>query len=105
MAMAMTRRRFAKIAATVAGALAAGRAEAASTESVYAMVARVDRKRLLTAPRHYLAEPPVTVTAAHSDRSAGGLHDYFSEGDYEWPDPQYLPTVVFKQSLDVLLNG
>jgi len=25
---------------------------------------------------------------AHSERSAGGLHDYFSEGDYWWPDPK-----------------
>ena len=36
----------------------------------------------------YLSEPPVTVTAAHSDHSAGGLHDFFSEGDYWWPDPK-----------------
>ena len=30
---------------------------------------------------------PVTVTAATSPRSAGGKHDFFSEGDYWWPDP------------------
>ncbi|MEI6265579.1 MAG: alginate lyase family protein [Sphingobacteriia bacterium] len=29
---------------------------------------------------------PVTVTASHSARSAGGLHDFYSEGDYWWPD-------------------
>lgn len=34
-----------------------------------------------------LSEKPVTVTAFASPRSAGGLHDYFSEGDYWWPDP------------------
>ena len=28
------------------------------------------------------------MTAAHSPRSAGGLHDFFSEGDYWWPDPK-----------------
>jgi hypothetical protein len=28
------------------------------------------------------------VTASHSPRSAGGPHDFFSEGDYWWPDPQ-----------------
>jgi hypothetical protein len=28
------------------------------------------------------------IAAAHSDRSAGGSHDYFSEGDYWWPDPR-----------------
>jgi hypothetical protein len=28
------------------------------------------------------------VTSAKSDRSAGGAHDFFSEGDYWWPDPK-----------------
>jgi hypothetical protein len=27
------------------------------------------------------------VTGAQSPRSAGGVHDFFSEGDYWWPDP------------------
>jgi hypothetical protein len=31
---------------------------------------------------------PVTVTASTSLRSPGGPHDYFSEGDYWWPDPE-----------------
>jgi len=30
---------------------------------------------------------PVTVTASHSPRNAGGRHDFFSEGDYWWPNP------------------
>lgn len=29
---------------------------------------------------------PVTVTSYHSARSAGGKHDFYSEGDYWWPD-------------------
>jgi hypothetical protein len=36
----------------------------------------------------FLTEKPVTVTAAHCERSAGGLNDFYSEGDYWWPDPQ-----------------
>ncbi|MBO2010119.1 alginate lyase family protein [Hymenobacter negativus] len=35
-----------------------------------------------------LQQAPVTVTASTSARSAGGPHDFFSEGDYWWPDPQ-----------------
>jgi beta-galactosidase len=35
-----------------------------------------------------LQQPPITVTATHSPRSAGGPHDFFSEGDYWWPNPQ-----------------
>jgi hypothetical protein len=34
-----------------------------------------------------LQQEPVTITAASSDRSAGGIHDFYSEGDYWWPDP------------------
>ena len=49
-------------------------------------VAAFDRARVLKAARRYLSERPVTVTASHSPRSAGGLHDFFSEGDYWWPD-------------------
>ena len=31
---------------------------------------------------------PVTVTDAYSERSAGGKHDFYSEGDYWWPNPE-----------------
>ena len=37
--------------------------------------------------RWAMQQRPVTVTAAHSDRSAGGIHDFFSEADYFWPNP------------------
>src|SRR5437773_2465153 len=50
-------------------------------------VAAIERTRVLKAANHYLSEAPVTVTASSSPRSAGGKHDFFSEGDYWWPDP------------------
>ncbi len=59
-----------------------------AVESPFAMVAANDRKRILSAADKYLAEKPVTVTASHSNRSPGGPHDFFSEGDYWWPDPK-----------------
>lgn len=31
---------------------------------------------------------PVTITAKTCDRSEGGIHDFYSEGDYWWPDPE-----------------
>jgi hypothetical protein len=46
-----------------------------------------ERARVVAAADRYLAEPPITVTASHARRSAGGVHDFFSEGDYWWPDP------------------
>ena len=51
-------------------------------------VASFDRQRVLRAANQYLSEAPITITASHSSRSAGGVHDFFSEGDYWWPDPQ-----------------
>src|SRR5437588_5689921 len=50
-------------------------------------VAAFERARVLKAANQYLSERPVTITASHWPRSAGGLHDFFSEGDYWWPDP------------------
>jgi hypothetical protein len=50
-------------------------------------VARIDRQRILRAAGRYLREQPVTITAFRSPRSAGGVNEYFSEGDYWWPDP------------------
>lgn len=51
-------------------------------------VAAIDRERILRAATKYLNEQPVTVTASHSPRSPGGAHDFYSEGDYWWPDPK-----------------
>jgi hypothetical protein len=48
----------------------------------------IERQRVLRLANGYLKEPPITVTAYTSPRSAGGKHDYFSEGDYWWPDPK-----------------
>lgn len=52
-------------------------------------VRALDRARVLRAADAYLQLAPVTITAFTSDRSAGGRHDYFSEGDYWWPDPEH----------------
>ena len=51
-------------------------------------LAAIERPRVLKAANQYLTAAPVTVTAASSPRSAGGKHDFFSEGDYWWPDPK-----------------
>ena len=51
-------------------------------------VANFERARVLKAANGFLKEAPITITASVSPRSAGGVHDFFSEGDYWWPDPQ-----------------
>ena len=51
-------------------------------------VAELERPRVLKAAEAYLKLEPKTIVSAIAPRSAGGLHDYFSEGDYWWPDPK-----------------
>ena len=48
----------------------------------------IERPRVLRNAAKCLDAQPITVTAAGSPRSAGGKHDFFSEGDYWWPDPK-----------------
>jgi hypothetical protein len=50
-------------------------------------VAFLDRARILSAAERFIKEPPLTITAYPAPRSAGGVHEYFSEGDYWWSDP------------------
>ncbi|RPH37745.1 alginate lyase, partial [bacterium] len=50
-------------------------------------VAAIDSVRVLNAAEKCLREPPATIVAFPAVRSAGGRHDFYSEGDYWWPDP------------------
>ncbi len=36
----------------------------------------------------YLDQPPVPITRFSCTRSQGGIHDFYSEGDYWWPNPK-----------------
>eukprot|EP01133_Synstelium_polycarpum_P004777 gene4777-5564_t len=58
-------------------------------ESVYQSAEAVLKEQVLKEAEAALSAAPVTVTSAFSPRSAGGKHDFYSEGDYWWPDPQY----------------
>jgi len=53
----------------------------------FKLVAATDRNRILTAANRYIAQPPSTITAFPTKRSAGGLHDFYSQADYFWPNP------------------
>jgi hypothetical protein len=48
----------------------------------------IERARIILPAEAFLRQPPVTVTSFPALRSAGGVHDFFSEGDYWWPDPK-----------------
>ena len=57
-------------------------------QKVVVDVAAIDRVRILSGAGKFMTEPPLTITSFPSPRSAGGIHEYFSEGDYWWPDPK-----------------
>jgi Alginate lyase len=72
----------------VGGAAALGSAAlAAPTEGGYALVAATDRERVVRAAQRYVKETPLTITSFPSEKSPGGVHDFYSQADYFWPDP------------------
>jgi hypothetical protein len=83
----ITRREFCR-GLSAAAALAAIPVSAQSFHNAYQFVAQVDRQRILKAAASYLSLPPATITSFPTDRSPGGLHDFFSQADYFWPDPK-----------------
>lgn len=48
----------------------------------------VDQARIIADADALLPQNPVTITAFTAERSAGGKHDYYSEGAYWWPNPE-----------------
>ena len=59
-----------------------------SERSVKRQVVRLLRTEIIARADKVLYEKPVTITSFYCDRSAGGIHDFYSEGDYWWPDPE-----------------
>ncbi|MCD8164800.1 MAG: alginate lyase family protein [Bacteroides sp.] len=49
---------------------------------------KVLRAQTLAEAAWAMEQFPETVTASYCERSAGGIHDFYSEGDYWWPDPE-----------------
>ena len=47
----------------------------------------IERRRLLPQARALLDVAPRTIAAIRAPRSPAGRQDYYSEGDYWWPDP------------------
>jgi len=50
-------------------------------------VAAIDRERILKAASQALTLEPITVTKFRAKMSEGGTNDFYSNGDYWWPDP------------------
>lgn len=56
--------------------------------STYDEVVALDRDRVLDDAAEYMQKPVKTITSTSNERSSGGIHDFYSEGDYWWPDPE-----------------
>lgn len=48
----------------------------------------VERDRILEKAEEYLGAEPETVASNVCERSEGTPHDFYSEGDYWWPNPE-----------------
>lgn len=62
-------------------------ANAQTNPSALLDIKQIDHDRVLKAADAALNQKPITITSFKNPRSAGGVHDFSSEGDYWWPDP------------------
>ncbi len=62
--------------------------EQRSHDTIEATVIHTLTEKTLEEAQWALSQRPETVTANVAERSAGGRHDFYSEGDYWWPDPE-----------------
>ena len=46
-----------------------------------------DTLQIIATAQAYLTQAPMPITTTSCPRSAGGPHDFYSEGDYWWPNP------------------
>ena len=50
-------------------------------------LASIDRQRILKAADAAMSLSPISITQFKASASPAGPHDYYSNGDYWWPDP------------------
>lgn len=65
-----------------------GTATAVAGEDTAEQIRHLLEKETIQRADAALHEEPITVTATRATRSAGGIHDFYSEGDYWWPNPE-----------------
>ncbi len=57
-------------------------------ERVRNEIIKIEEQRVVSLADSFLLEKPITVTASFCIRSAGGIHDYYSEATYWWPNSE-----------------
>lgn len=58
------------------------------SKSIKVEIINTEKDRVLRLADKFLNEKPETVTAHYCKRCAGGIHDYYSEGTYWWPNQE-----------------
>ncbi|SFG83239.1 alginate lyase family protein [Pedobacter insulae] len=56
-------------------------------EAIKKQAVAILKNQILTEAAWAMKQAPITVTAESSPLSTGGKHDFFSQGDYFWPNP------------------
>jgi hypothetical protein len=56
-------------------------------KQIITQIISAEKEREIRLADKFLNDQPVTVTAHSCTRSVGGIHDYYSEGTYWWPNP------------------
>src|SRR5580658_6190893 len=74
-------------AAILATTLCAVSSRAVSTNAATAMAAQIDRGRIIRLAQAALIFKPPAITDQAATNSQGGPHDFFSQADYDWPNP------------------
>uniref|UniRef100_UPI004048756C alginate lyase family protein n=1 Tax=Mariniflexile sp. TaxID=1979402 RepID=UPI004048756C len=58
-------------------------------KSDFDVVVEWEKERILKLAENYSDLKPITVTDSVAKRSQGTIHDFYSEGDYWWPNPKH----------------
>lgn len=59
-----------------------------ASDKLVAQVIQQLRQTEVVRAKAFLMIKPVTVADEYCERSSGGKHDFYSEGDYWWPNPE-----------------
>ena len=83
----MIQSNYTKIASMIFAIAISVASVAQNQVAISKQVIAILKDRVMKAADSSILLIPITVTANKTDRSAGGIHDFYSDGDYWWPNP------------------
>lgn len=63
----------------------------------YKRIINIDSQRVINEANEYLNIAPVPITTSSCERSLGTKNDFYSEGDYWWPNPDFPDSPYIKR--------